>query len=62
MEHLTLSTKTVEEVLNYLICRPYREVIQIINLLQADISKLNTPDKTNKEDNQREKPLDVEYL
>lgn len=53
MEHLTLSTKTVEEVLNYLISRPYREVIQIINLLQADISKLNTPDKTNKEDNQK---------
>lgn len=62
MERLILSTKTIEEVLNYLICRPYREVIQIINLIQTDISKLNTPDKTSKEDNQREKPLDVEYL
>lgn len=62
MERLILSTKAVEEVLNYLICKPYKEVIQIINLIQTDISKLNTPDKISKEDTQREKPLDVENL
>lgn len=37
METITLSTQTVQQILNYLAVRPYNEVVNLINSIQSDI-------------------------
>ena len=37
MEKITLSTQTVQQILNYLAMQPYNEVVTLINSIQSDI-------------------------
>lgn len=37
MEKITLSTQTVQQILNYLAMQPYNEVVNLINSIQSDI-------------------------
>lgn len=43
MESITLSTKTLQQILNYLAIQPYNEVVNLINEIQVDIQ--NQPSK-----------------
>ena len=43
MESITLSTKTLQQILNYLATQPYNEVVNLINTIQVDIQ--NQPSK-----------------
>lgn len=47
METVTLSTKTVQQILNYLAIQPYNEVVNLINEIQVDIQ--NQPSKEEAE-------------
>lgn len=47
METVTLSTKTVQQILNYLAIQPYNEVVNLINEIQVDIQ--NQPSKEETE-------------
>lgn len=65
METFTLSQKTLQGIVDYLVLQPYKDVAVLINAIQADISsnkatnKEDTNKTTSKEDN---RPLDCEYL
>ena len=48
MESITLSTKTLQQILNYLATQPYNEVVNLINTIQVDIQ--NQPSKEETED------------
>lgn len=37
MESITLSIKTLQQILNYLATQPYNEVVNLINTIQVDI-------------------------
>lgn len=37
MESITLSTQTLQQILNYLVTKPYNEVVTLINTIQVDI-------------------------
>lgn len=37
MESITLSTQTLQQILNYLATQPYNEVVTLINTIQVDI-------------------------
>ncbi len=43
MESITLSIKTLQQILNYLAIQPYNEVVNLINEIQVDIQ--NQPSK-----------------
>lgn len=47
MESITLSIKTLQQILNYLATQPYNEVVNLINTIQVDIqpSKEETENK-----------------
>lgn len=47
MESITLSTKTLQQILNYLAIQPYNEVVNLINEIQVDIQ--NQPSKEETE-------------
>ena len=47
MESITLSTKTLQQILNYLAIQPYNEVVNLINEIQVDIQ--NQPSKEEAE-------------
>ena len=47
MESITLSTKTLQQILNYLATQPYNEVVNLINTIQVDIK--NQPSKEETE-------------
>lgn len=60
METFTLSQKTLQGIIDYLVLQPYRDVVVLINAIQADI---NTNKTTSKEDTKGDiKPVDCEYL
>nr|DAD94597.1 MAG TPA: hypothetical protein [Siphoviridae sp. ctREU2] len=47
MKSITLSTKTLQQILNYLAIQPYNEVVNLINEIQVDIQ--NQPSKEETE-------------
>ena len=47
MESITLSIKTLQQILNYLATQPYNEDVNLINTMQVDIQ--NQPSKEETE-------------
>ena len=48
MEHLLISTKVLDRVIGYLGTRPYQEVFQLIEALQAEARNQPVPEAAEK--------------